>query len=171
MPPRTQSIPADPVPAAAAARGPAPTPAPATWLTTRSAGVLAHVSSLPGEYGIGNLGRGARAFVDFLAESGVRYWQICPIGPTGFGDSPYQLFSASAGNPYFIDLGELVAGGLLTEEEVAPLRRLPAASVDYGWLYADFWRVAPTRSTVSARSAHSVATTGTGSSPMPTSWR
>ncbi len=116
-------------------------PAPATWLTTRSAGVLAHVSSLPGEFGIGNLGRGARAFVDFLAESGVRYWQICPIGPTGFGDSPYQLFSASAGNPYFIDLGELVDAGLLAEEEIAGLRRLPAEAVDYGWLYADFWRV------------------------------
>jgi 4-alpha-glucanotransferase len=118
----------------------APPPS-ASWLTTRSAGVLAHVSSLPGEYGIGNLGRGARGFVDFLAESGVRYWQICPIGPTGYGDSPYQLFSASAGNPYFIDLGELAAAGLLAEGELAPLRQTPATHVDYGWLYADFWRV------------------------------
>ncbi|AOS44048.1 4-alpha-glucanotransferase [Lacunisphaera limnophila] len=141
MPPRPPSLPAEPV-AVPAPRAPATLAAPpAPWLTTRSAGVLAHLSSLPGEYGIGNLGRGARAFVDFLAESGVRYWQICPIGPTGFGDSPYQLFSASAGNPYFIDLGELVTCGLLTEAETAPLRRLPAATVDYGWLYADFWRV------------------------------
>jgi 4-alpha-glucanotransferase len=114
---------------------------PVTWLDTRAAGVLAHVSSLPGAYGIGNLGRGARSFVDFLAGSGVRYWQICPIGPTGYGDSPYQLFSASAGNPYFLDLGELAGAGLLSDEELAPLRRLPAGRVDYGWLYADFWRV------------------------------
>lgn len=114
---------------------------PSSWLTTRSAGVLAHVSSLPGDFGIGNVGAGARAFVDFLAGAGVRYWQICPIGPTGFGDSPYQLFSASAGNPYFIDLGELAAAGLLTEAEIAPLRRLPTGKVDYGWLYGDFWRV------------------------------
>jgi 4-alpha-glucanotransferase len=119
---------------------PAPVP-PAPWLDTRAAGVLAHVSSLPGAYGIGNLGRGARAFVDFLADARVRYWQICPIGPTGYGDSPYQLFSASAGNPYFIDLGELAGAGLLSDDELAPLRRLPAGRVDYGWLYADFWRV------------------------------
>ena len=82
---------------------------PPTWLTTRTAGVLAHISSLPGDYGIGNLGPGARTFVDFLAAAGIRHWQICPIGPTGYGDSPYQLFSGRAGNPYFIDLGELQA--------------------------------------------------------------
>jgi 4-alpha-glucanotransferase len=130
-------------PAPAAARRPAavPPPAPAPWLNTRAAGVLAHISSLPGEFGIGNLGRGARAFVDFLADSGARYWQICPLGPTGYGDSPYQLFSASAGNPYFIDLTELEAAGLLAAPEIAPLRQLPADRVDYGWLYADFWRV------------------------------
>ena len=115
--------------------------APQTWLTTRSAGVLAHVSSLPGDYGIGNIGTGGRAFVDFLAETGVRYWQICPIGPTGYGDSPYQLFSASAGNPYFIDLGELRTEGLLADAEIAPLRRLPSDRVDYGLLYEGFWRV------------------------------
>ena len=116
-------------------------PAVPTWLDFRATGVLAHVSSLPGEYGIGNVGAGGRAFVDFLAEAGVRYWQICPIGPTGFGDSPYQLFSASAGNPYFIDLGELVEHGLLTAAEVAPLQKLPAELVDYGSLYWAFWRV------------------------------
>jgi 4-alpha-glucanotransferase len=137
---RTQTRNAKPKPAAARRAATRAAPAPG-WLDTRSAGVLAHVSSLPGEYGIGNLGRGARAFVDFLAESGVRYWQICPIGPTGYGDSPYQLFSASAGNPYFIDLGELTAAGLLAEGELAPLRQMPATHVDYGWLYADFWRV------------------------------
>ena len=80
---------------------------PQTWLNTRSAGVLAHISSLPGRYGIGNLGQGTRDLVDFLGRTGVRYWQICPVGPTGFGDSPYQTFSGRAGNPYFIDLDEL----------------------------------------------------------------
>lgn len=114
---------------------------PPTWLTTRTAGVLTHLSSLPGDYGIGNLGPGARAFVDFLAESGVRYWQICPIGPTGYGDSPYQLFSGRAGNPYFIDLSELAAAGLLQPSELDALRALPADRVDYGALYANFWTV------------------------------
>jgi 4-alpha-glucanotransferase len=112
-----------------------------TWLNTRAAGVLAHVSSLPGDYGIGNLGPGARAFAAFLGEAGVRYWQICPIGPTGYGDSPYQLFSSAAGNPYFIDLGELVGSGLLHEEELTPLQAMDAERVDYGQLYLTFWPV------------------------------
>ncbi len=115
--------------------------APAPWLTLRSAGVLAHVSSLPGAYGIGNLGPGARAFVDLLGAAGVRHWQICPIGPTGYGDSPYQLFSSAAGNPYFIDLGELEAAGLLEAPELEELRRLPVGRVDYGELYRTFWPV------------------------------
>ncbi len=113
----------------------------ATWLTSRTAGVLAHVTSLPGAYGVGNLGPGARAFVDFLAEARVRHWQICPIGPTGYGDSPYQLFSGRAGNPYFIDLGELQAAGLLEGADLAPLRELPADRADYGRLYERFWPV------------------------------
>lgn len=110
-----------------------------SWLNTRAAGVLAHVSSLPGDYGIGNLGAGARSLVDFLAETGVRYWQICPLGPTGYGDSPYQLFSSNAGNPYFIDLGELEAAGLIQAAELAPLRLAGAERVDYGRLYEKFW--------------------------------
>lgn len=112
-----------------------------TWLTTRTAGVLAHVSSLPGDYGIGNLGPGARAFIDFLAAARVRHWQICPIGPTGYGDSPYQLFSGRAGNPYFIDLGELEAAGLIEAAELAALRGLSPGWVDYGRLYEYFWPV------------------------------
>ncbi|MCX6943618.1 MAG: 4-alpha-glucanotransferase, partial [Opitutales bacterium] len=112
-----------------------------TWLNTRAAGVLAHISSLPGEYGIGNLGPSARRFVDFIAEAGMHYWQICPIGPTGFGDSPYQLFSGRAGNPYFIDLGELLAAGLLEPAELKPLRALPTGRVDYGLLYETFWPI------------------------------
>ena len=115
--------------------------APSTWLTTRTAGVLAHVSSLPGDYGIGNLGPGARSFIDFLASAGFRHWQICPIGPTGYGDSPYQLFSGRAGNPYFIDLGELAAAGLIEPRELAPLRALPVNRVEYGKLYENFWMV------------------------------
>lgn len=111
-----------------------------SWLTTRNAGVLAHISSLPGDYGIGNLGPGARSFVDFLANSGARFWQICPIGPTGYGDSPYQLFSGRAGNPYFIDLGELQTAGMITAEELIPLRALSASRADYGGLYTHFWR-------------------------------
>ena len=114
---------------------------PPTWLNTRSAGVLAHISSLPGRYGIGNLGAGTRSLVDFLGNAGVRYWQICPVGPTGFGDSPYQTFSGRAGNPYFIDLDELALAGLLTDEDLAPLCILPNDRVDYGLLYQNFWRV------------------------------
>lgn len=112
-----------------------------TWLRGRAAGVLAPVSTLPGEFGIGNLGAGARAMVDFLAEAGFGYWQICPVGPTGFGDSPYQSFSSFAGNPYFIDLHELEQAGLLTATELAPLRDLPHDRVDYGDLYLRFWAV------------------------------
>src|SRR5258708_15315945 len=102
-------------------------PAPQTWLDTRTAGVLAHLSSLPGDYGIGNLGPGARSFVDFLAESGVRYWLICPIGPTGHGDSPHQLFSGRARHPSFISLGGLLPAGPPAAPHLAALRRLPGS--------------------------------------------
>lgn len=84
----------------------------------RSAGILMHITSLPSPYGIGTMGKEAREFVDFLAESGQLFWQILPIGPTGFGNSPYQSLSSYAGNPYLIDLDELVEEGLLTKEEV-----------------------------------------------------
>lgn len=114
---------------------------PSTWLTSRSAGVLAHISSLPGRYGIGNLGPGSRALLDLLGKAGVKYWQICPVGPTGYGNSPYQTFSGRAGNPYFIDLGELEAVGLLEPADLEPLRALPADHVDYGRLYETFWTV------------------------------
>ena len=71
---------------------------------THSSGVLLHPTSLPGPYGIGELGAHARAFVDWLSRAGQKYWQVMPLGPTGYGDSPYQAFSAFAGNPYLIDL-------------------------------------------------------------------
>lgn len=82
----------------------------------RSSGVLLHISSLPGDYGIGDFGKGAYAFLDFLEEAGQKYWQILPIGITGYGDSPYQSFSAFAGNPYFIDLHELIDSGFLDKK-------------------------------------------------------
>src|SRR5476649_577789 len=105
------------------------------WLQERAAGVLLHPTALPGPFGIGNLGEPAHRFVDFLADSHTRYWQICPLGPTGLGDSPYQCFSAFAGNPYLIDLTPLVERHLLKKEEVTRLHSLPASRVDFGRLY------------------------------------
>ena len=83
----------------------------------RTSGVLMPIFSLPSPYGIGTMGKAARKFVDFLVKGGQKYWQILPICPTSYGDSPYQSFSSFAGNPYFIDLETLVKEGLLTEEE------------------------------------------------------
>lgn len=83
----------------------------------RACGMLLPVASLPSEYGIGAFSKEAYTFVDQLAAAGQRYWQILPLGPTGYGDSPYQSFSAFAGNPYFIDLESLIERGLLTMEE------------------------------------------------------
>ena len=99
----------------------------------RASGILMPVFSLPGPYGIGTLGNEAFAFVDFLAAAKQTYWQILPIGPTGYGDSPYQSFSAFAGNPYFIDFRLLAADGLLTEAELPAPQ--PVGPVDYGVLY------------------------------------
>src|SRR6201981_3190722 len=111
------------------------------WLTSRGAGVLLHPTSLPGPTGIGTLGRFAFQFVDFLADTGMRYWQICPLGPTGYGDSPYQCFSAFAGNPYLIDLSAFVAAGLLTEADLVPLHGLPDDLVDYGTQWYCRWQI------------------------------
>ncbi|MBV9273152.1 MAG: 4-alpha-glucanotransferase [Verrucomicrobia bacterium] len=111
------------------------------WLTTRGAGILLHPTSLPGDTGIGTLGQQARRFVDFLADVGMKYWQVCPLGPTGYGDSPYQCFSAFAGNPYLIDLDDLKQEGLLQEADVMPLRNLPAEHVDYGAQWHSRWMV------------------------------
>ena len=83
----------------------------------RSSGVLMHISSLPSPYGIGTMGKEARKFVDFLDKSGQKYWQILPICPTSYGDSPYQSFSSCAGNPYFIDLEILCREKLLKKAE------------------------------------------------------
>ncbi|NMA87521.1 MAG: 4-alpha-glucanotransferase [Tissierellia bacterium] len=102
----------------------------------RSSGVLMHISSLPGKYGIGDFGIEAYNFIDFLAETKQKNWQILPLGITSFGDSPYQSFSAFAGNPYFIDLDEFIQRGYLSSEEIASfdLGNDPT-KVDYGLLY------------------------------------
>ncbi len=101
----------------------------------RESGILLHISSLPAKYGIGTLGREARRFVDFLHAAGQSAWQILPIGPTGYGDSPYQSSSIYAGNPYFVDLEALVEEGLLLPEEVEGIDWGRPGRVDYGALY------------------------------------
>src|SRR5574344_1401366 len=84
---------------------------------TRASGILLHPASLPGTPGIGTIGKNAFAFADFLSAAGCSLWQTLPLGPTGYGDSPYQSFSTFAGNPYFIDLDQLINEGLLSQEE------------------------------------------------------
>jgi 4-alpha-glucanotransferase len=105
------------------------------WLDHRAAGVLLHPTSFPSAFGIGAFDEAARGFLQFLADAGFRYWQLCPLGPTGFGDSPYQCFSSFAGNPYLIDPAALVRSGLVAEDQVSPLRALGHQHVDYGALY------------------------------------
>ena len=83
----------------------------------RKSGVLLPVSSIPSRYGIGTFSRQAYEFIDLLEKAGQSYWQILPLGPTGYGDSPYQSFSTFAGNPYYIDLETLIEEGCLTEED------------------------------------------------------
>jgi len=98
---------------------------------SRSSGILLHPTSLPSRFGIGDLGPEARRFVDFLAASGQRLWQVLPLGPTGYGDSPYMCFSAMAGNPLLISLEILKDRGLLEESDLASLPPYPI-SVDFG---------------------------------------
>lgn len=107
-------------------------------LQERAAGVLLHPTSLPSPFGVGCLGEEARAFVDFLAAAGMTWWQVCPLGPTGFGDSPYACFSAFAGNPYLVDPRPLVAAGLLEAADLEPLRALSKERVEFGYLWEHF---------------------------------
>ena len=100
----------------------------------RAGGILLHPSSLPGPYGIGDLGPQAYRFVDWLASTGCHLWQILPLGPTGYGDSPYQCFSAFAGNPYLISVDALIEDGLLTQDDVEGSPTFNASRVDYGGL-------------------------------------
>lgn len=102
----------------------------------RSSGILLSVSSLPSPYGIGTFGKAAYDFADFLKASGQNYWQMLPLGPTSYGDSPYQSFSTFAGNPYFIDLDLLIKDGLLTKKEVQNCAwGTEPRYVDYGKIY------------------------------------
>ncbi|NLE99523.1 MAG: 4-alpha-glucanotransferase [Anaerolineales bacterium] len=100
----------------------------------RSAGILLHPTSLPGPFGIGDLGPSARAFVDFLVAAGQSYWQVLPLTPTGYGDSPYQSLSAFAGNPMLIDPLGLMEAGYLTENDLGSVPDFPDSHVDFGWV-------------------------------------
>ena len=101
---------------------------------SRDAGILLHITSLPGPYGIGELGASARRFIDQLSDMHISVWQFLPLGPTAFGDSPYQSLSTFAGNELLIDIGDLVDFGLLYEDEVADLVSLPEQHVDFSAL-------------------------------------
>ena len=102
----------------------------------RSSGILLPLFSLPSPYGIGTMGLAAYDFADLLHAAGQRYWQMLPLGPTSYGDSPYQSFSSYAGNPYLIDLDLLIEDGLLTEQEVCDRDwGEDPRHVDYGKLY------------------------------------
>ena len=108
----------------------------------RASGILLPVSSLPSEYGIGCFSKSAYEFVDQLKKAGQKYWQILPLGPTSYGDSPYQSFSTFAGNPYFISLEDLIEEGVLTKKECdeADFGDDPR-TVDYGKLYKERFRL------------------------------
>lgn len=109
---------------------------------TRGAGILLAISSLPSSYGIGTLGEAAFQFVDLLVDLKQRYWQVLPIGPTSFGDSPYQSYSAFAGNPYLIDLDDLVKEGLLEETEIRSFNwGNDEADIDYAMIYENRFKV------------------------------
>jgi len=108
----------------------------------RASGILLPIASLPSKYGIGAFSNSAYQFIDFLREAGQKYWQILPLSPTSYGDSPYQSFSTFAGNPYFIDLDELVKQGLLTEEECNSYDfGTDERDVDYGLIYESRFKI------------------------------
>jgi 4-alpha-glucanotransferase len=110
---------------------------------SRSAGILLHPTSLPGPWGIGCAGEVARRFVDFLAEAGQSLWQILPLGPTGYGDSPYACFSAFAGNAYLLDLERLAAEGDLERGDLDDATAFPGDRVDFGAIFAHRTGVLP----------------------------
>ncbi|HEY5907226.1 MAG TPA: 4-alpha-glucanotransferase [Vicinamibacteria bacterium] len=105
-------------------------------MSRRTAGILLHPTSLPGPYGIGDLGPECFRFLDFLAAAGQGLWQVLPLGPTGYGDSPYQCFSAFAGNPLLISLDALAEDGLLSKADLAKRPAFPAKTVDFGAVIA-----------------------------------
>ncbi len=103
----------------------------------RSCGILMPISSLPSKFGIGTLGEEAYSFVDFLKNAGQKYWQILPIGPTSYGDSPYQSFSTFAGNPYFINPDILIKNGYLDKNDIADIDFGSEGDIDYALLYSE----------------------------------
>lgn len=105
----------------------------------RGCGILLPVFSLPSPYGIGTLGKEAYTFIDFLERAKQKYWQILPVGPTSYGDSPYQSYSTYGGNPYFIDLDILCEEGLLRQEELPEKEK--AGPIDYERLYFTRYKV------------------------------
>lgn len=108
----------------------------------RSSGIIMHIASLPGKYGIGTFGKEAYKFGDFLKKAGQKYWQILPLGPTSFGDSPYQSFSAFAGNPYFIDFDILRQDGFLDESDYYSVNFGESSEdIDYGLIFKEKLRV------------------------------
>ena len=108
----------------------------------RESGILLPISSLPSAYGIGCFSKEAYEFVDFLAESRQTYWQVLPMGPTGYGDSPYQSFSTFAGNPYFVDLEEFIEKKWLTKKECEKCDwGSDSENVDYGKVYQNRFRL------------------------------
>src|SRR5512137_2618237 len=98
----------------------------------RRSGIVLHPTSLPGRFGIGDLGSEAYRFVDFLRDAGQTYWQVLPLNPTGYGDSPYLCFSALAGNPLLISPDKLIEQGHLTKSEIESTPAFPNERVDYG---------------------------------------
>ena len=119
----------------------------------RESGILLPITSLPSPYGIGCFSREAYEFIDYLKKAGQSYWQILPLGPTSYGDSPYQSFSTFAGNPYFISLEDLIEEGVLTREECAQADpEVQEDSIDYAKLYEERYpllRLAYERSDIS----------------------
>ena len=99
---------------------------------TRSSGTLLHPTSLPGPHGVGDFGREAYRFIDFLHASGQKLWQVLPLNPTGYGDSPFQCFSAIAGNPLLISLQQLLEDGILQSDDLGRIPDFPLDTVDYG---------------------------------------
>jgi 4-alpha-glucanotransferase len=106
----------------------------------RASGILLHPTSLPGEYGIGDVGPQAFKWIDYLASTGCGLWQVLPLGPTGYGDSPYQSFSAFAGNPYLISPESLLEDGLLKPDDLMEIPNFSPGAVDFGNLIP--WKLA-----------------------------
>ena len=117
-------------------------------LVPRSSGVLLHPTSLPGRYGIGDLGQWSYNFVDWLESAYQTLWQILPLGPTSYGDSPYQTLSAFAGNPYLISLDTMAGEGLLDRTHLDAAPDFARERVDYGTLYT--WKLPLLRSAAGA---------------------